>query len=64
MYQKLSSDDVQFLRYGAQQTDGWTDGQMDRKSDTEVGAPPKKIKTTISHAHFKWIDDKLINFML
>ena len=29
MYHKLWSDDVRFLRYGARQTDGWTD----RKSD-------------------------------
>ena len=34
MYHKLWSDDVQFLRYGAQQTDGQTDRQTDRKSDT------------------------------
>ena len=27
MYQKLPSDDVQFLRYGMPQTEGQTDGQ-------------------------------------
>ena len=39
MYQKLWLDDVRFLRNGAQQTDN---SQIDGKSDTEVGAPPKK----------------------
>ena len=27
MYQKLQSDDVRFLRHGAQQTDGQMEGQ-------------------------------------
>ena len=39
VYQKLWSDDVQFLRYGVQQTDGQTDG----KSYIEVGIPPKYV---------------------
>ena len=33
VYQKLRSDDLWFLRYDAQQTDGRTDGQMDGKTD-------------------------------
>ena len=37
MYQKLRSDNVRFLRYGARQTDGRTD----EKRHIEVGAPPK-----------------------
>ena len=41
VYQKLWWDDVQFLRYGAQWMDRWTDGQ--KKGHIEVGAPPKKI---------------------
>ena len=36
---KLWSDDVQFLRYGARQTDGWTEVQ--KKWHIEVGTPPK-----------------------
>ena len=41
VYQKLWLDDVWFLRYGVQ----WTDGQMDRqkKWHIEVGAPPKNL---------------------
>ena len=38
MYQKLWLDDVQFLRYGARQTDGR------KKWHIEVGVPPKKIQ--------------------
>ena len=41
VYQKLWSDEVQFLRYGAQRTDGWTDGWME-KWHIAVGATPKK----------------------
>ena len=43
VYQKLWLY-VQFLRYGAQQTDEQMDGQTDgqKKWHTEVGAPPKK----------------------
>ena len=37
VYHKFWLEDVRFLRYGAQRTDGQTDG----KSDIEVGAPPK-----------------------
>ena len=33
VYQKLSLDNVQFLKYGAQQTDKQTDRWIDRKSD-------------------------------
>ena len=33
MYQELWSDDVQFLRYGAQRTDGQIDGQTDGQTD-------------------------------
>ena len=52
MYQKLSSDDVQFLRHDVRQmdgqtgwTDGWTDRWMDRwkKYHREVGAPTENI---------------------
>ena len=38
-YRKLWLDDVSFLRYGAQQTDGRTDRW--KKWDIEVGVPPK-----------------------
>ena len=38
MYQKLWSDNIQFLRHGVRRMDG----QMDSKSDIEVGVPPKK----------------------
>ena len=50
MYQKLWSDDVQFLQYGAQQTDGQMDGQTDsqKKWYIEVGAPPKNIRLQIN----------------
>ena len=43
VYQKLWLDHVQYLRNGAQQTDGQTDGQMNRqkKWNTELGAPSK-----------------------
>ena len=43
VYQKLWSDDVRFLRYGAWQKDGQTERLMDRwkKWHIEVGAPPK-----------------------
>ena len=45
VYQKLWSDDVWYLRYGAKwmdrRTDGWTDGW--KKWLLEVGAPPKNI---------------------
>ena len=40
MYQKLSLNDIQFLRYGAWQTDGQTDEQ--KKRHIEVDAAPKK----------------------
>ena len=40
VYQKLWSDDVQFPRYGAQQTDRWIDRQMDRQ---------KKWQRWVSH---------------
>ena len=39
IYQKLWSGDIQFLRYGAQQMDGWIDGR--KKWHIEVGASPK-----------------------
>ena len=41
VHQKLCSDDVRFLRYGARRTDGRTDGR--KKWHTEVGAPSKKL---------------------
>ena len=41
LYQKLWSDNVRFLRYGARRTDGQTDGRQ-KKWHIEVGAPPKK----------------------
>ena len=47
VHKKLWSDDVWFLRYGAQQTDGrmdeWTDRWTDeqKKWHIEVGPPPK-----------------------
>ena len=51
VYQNLWLDDVQFLRYGARQTDRQTDRRMDKqtdkKSDTEVGAPPKNNKNKL-----------------
>ena len=51
MYQKLWSDDVQFLRYGVQWMDGQTDGQTDRwkKRHIEVGAPPKKPRKKLKN---------------
>ena len=42
VYQKLWSDEVRFLRYGEQQTEGWTDRQ--KKWHIEVGALPKKLQ--------------------
>ena len=45
MYQKLRSDDVRFLRYAVQQTDGWTERW--KKWHVEVGGPPKNIITTL-----------------
>ena len=43
MYHKLWSDDVHFLRYAAQRTDGGMDGRMGRrkKLHIEVNAPTK-----------------------
>ena len=41
VYQKLWSDDVQFLIYGAQWMDWQTDGQ--KKWQIEVDAPPKNV---------------------
>ena len=48
VYQKLWLDDVQFLRNGAQQTVGETD----RKSDTEMGSPPKNYEKPKSGQDF------------
>ena len=45
VYQTLWSDDVQFLRNGARQTDGWMDGWTEKVKYIEVGAPPKTITT-------------------
>ena len=44
VYQKLWSDDVWFLKYGARQMDRRVDRQTDgwKKWHKEVGAPPKK----------------------
>ena len=43
---KLWLDQVQFLGYGARQTEGLTDGRADSKKwYIEVGAPPKTIST-------------------
>ena len=43
---KLWLDQVQFLGYGARQTDGLTDGRADSKKwYIEVGAPPNTIST-------------------
>ena len=39
VYHKLWSDNVQFLRYGVEGTNRWTDGW--KKWHIEVGAPPK-----------------------
>ena len=43
VYQKLWSDDVRFLRYGEQRTDGrtdgWTDWRTDGKNDIRGGCP-------------------------
>ena len=55
MYQKLWSNDVQFLRYRVQQMDGQmdqqTEGLMDgwKKWHMNVGAPPKNKDKTISN---------------
>ena len=54
VYQKLWSDDVQFLRYGAWQMDRQMNGQMDRqtdgwmdgKSDTQRWVPHPKVYVT------------------
>ena len=60
MYQKLWSDDVQFLRYGARQMDGQADGQTDgqKKWHIEVGAPPKNMpkraSTSINRMSAPW----------
>ena len=40
MYHRWWLDDVWFLRYGTQQTDGWADGS--KRWNIEVGVPPKK----------------------
>ena len=39
VYQKLWSDDVRFLRYGAGWMDGWTDGWTGGKSDIKRWVP-------------------------
>ena len=36
VYQKFGSHDVRFLRYGAQQLDGQTNGRKDRKCSEAV----------------------------
>ena len=54
VYQKLWSDDVQFLRYGAWQMDRQMNGQMDRqtdgwmdgKSDIQRWVPHPKVYVT------------------
>ena len=46
VYQKLWSDDVRFLRYDVQQTDGQKDGW--KKWHIEVGAPHLKICISFS----------------
>ena len=48
LYQKLWSDDVQFLRYGAQRMDGL------KKWHIEVGAPPKNGQIIRLRLHFKY----------
>ena len=42
MYQKLSSDDAQFLRHDARQMDGQTDGWTDGKSTIQRWVPQQK----------------------
>ena len=51
VYLKLWSYNVQFLRYGAQWTDGWTDRR--KKWHVEVGAPPKNKTANIYSKHWK-----------
>ena len=68
VYQKLWSNDVQFLRYGAQQMDGQMDGQTDgwKKWHKEVGAPSKnarratRLKSTSNNKH-DWTTQKYLN---
>ena len=50
VYQKLWSEDVQFLRYAARQTDRQMDGRMDgqKKWHIEVGASPKNMKVLLN----------------
>ena len=43
VYQKLLSDDQQFLRYGVQWTDGRMDRQMDEWMDGRTGGRTEKV---------------------
>ena len=63
VYQKLWSDDVQFLRYCAWRTDGRTDRQMDGQMEKVTyrgGYPTSKLritsqKTVRDHSFIKFI---------
>ena len=59
-YQKLWSDDIQFLRYGARQTDGQTDGRME-KVTYRGGCPMQKRGWTLwwFHNRYKNFEQKL-----
>ena len=50
VYQKLWSEDVQFLRYAARQMDRQMDGRMDgwKMWHIEVGASPKNMKVLLN----------------
>ena len=55
VHQKLWSDDVRFPRYGAQWTDGQTDGGR-KKQHIEAGAPPKNKQNILQkHSQNKYL---------
>ena len=55
VHQKLWSDDVRFPRYGAQWTDGQTDGGW-KKQHIEAGAPPKNKQNILQkHSQNKYL---------
>ena len=68
MCQKLWSDDVQFLRYGPWQTDGWTD----RKSDIQRWVPhlimaksyhPVSLLSVVSKVFEKLVNNRFVDHM-
>ena len=62
MYQKLWSLDVQFLRNGALQTDGHTDGW--KKWHNEVGAPPTNRLFSSFSSFFSQSDNHVFFIMI